>query len=648
MTSLTPRPAWRLLGDPWITWNGRELTPRLGKKAIGLIAYLAIVREGATRDELARILWPPVENARELARAKQSVRQCLVTVRKAFGEAYDTVIVDADNRLVLRPDTITLDVQRLGEIEAQGDPAPEELAELCRGPFLRSLATRSRPFDDWAAEKRAELSRRAGQMLEAAHAAAEVSGDRTLAAKLNDAMDRMGLGRFHLPSTELHPGEIVLPPVAPRRRWTSHIAAGFAALAIGFGAAYWLSSEFKTFFDGIINPAPSVPVLAVLPFTTQPGTDENIALAIKQDVEHGLQKISELIAISPAPLVTRNDLSELTTRARKLKVRYLILGLVRGKGKKVEIDVQCFDAISGQFVWSEQYEEAMEQGYDLSKRVTLRILNELDIPVTKARIEQLNDTDNIQAWLAAAQGLSHLIKMTSGDITFAEDYYNEALRYDTGYCSAHRGLAWVAVLKVRLAQVRSVAEAKEMLAEARRQLGFCLVDPKQAERGTTKSLQGAILLLEEKFDEAIRAGEAAVADLPNSPDTHAIFAHTLTYVGQHQRALDEINLAMQLSEIEPAWYRWTRGRALRLAGHFEDSVKQLKQDEGTRQSVLVHRVELAASYAAAGQLDKARGIAKFLKLGNRWPGVDEWMKHPRLKDPEIAARERQYLVDAGL
>ena len=57
-------PRWRFLGDVSIPGPDGELTPHLGKKAIALLAYLALAREGAGRDELAALLWPDPDPSR--------------------------------------------------------------------------------------------------------------------------------------------------------------------------------------------------------------------------------------------------------------------------------------------------------------------------------------------------------------------------------------------------------------------------------------------------------------------------------------------------------------------------------------------------------------------------------------------------------
>ena len=143
-------PRWRFLGDISISGPDGDLTQRLGKKSIALLAYLALARAGAGRDEVAVLLWPDPNPSR----SKHNLRQCLHSLKQAFGDGMDGVLEVGDDRLALNHAAVEVDARGLLEIDA-GKVAPAEyLLDLCRGPFLRGLTTRAQPFDDWASAQR--------------------------------------------------------------------------------------------------------------------------------------------------------------------------------------------------------------------------------------------------------------------------------------------------------------------------------------------------------------------------------------------------------------------------------------------------------------------------------------------------------------
>lgn len=638
---------WRLLGEPALPWRGEDLAQRLGKKALGLVAYLSLAREGAGRDEVARLLWPPTGPS-DVPRSRHNLRQCLVALRKVFGPDFDALFEVSESWLNLKTETVAIDVVRLFELEAESQTSPDELLGLCRGPFLRSLVTRAPPFDAWAEEKRAQIAHLAGRMLETAHAEAERRGDRRLAARLTGALAELGKGPATLEPQLMTAGEGQRIRQWRRRAWQA--AATLLVSVATLGGAVVLFPELSGIIQGE-RPDTGSPRIAVLPFTTQNGSTEEKGLAngVTSGIDHGLYMISELFTVTPAPTITQLDQPALVARARKLGVRYLIMGMVAIDGDKVRVDVSCFDSRTRSIVWNDQFPAVKARAFKLQDAITLRILQRLGIEVSSAtrnRITLLDDTDNLAAWLAAAKGLSHLIRMDRTNIELAKRYYGDALRLDPTYISAHRGLAWVDLLGVRLGwtadETAALWDAQKHIAAA--QAVLASGSPDKHEDGTILSLMGVMQLLKGDYKGAVKDGMNAVQILPGSADTNAVFAHTLTYVGKPREALRYIDKAISLSEIVPAWYRWTKGRALRMAGLYEESVALLQQDYGKGEPVYVHLLELATSLAAAGRIDEARSVAR--TIPERVARKIE--THPQIENPQFRDREMKWLEEAGL
>jgi TolB-like protein/Tfp pilus assembly protein PilF len=429
----------------------------------------------------------------------------------------------------------------------------------------------------------------------------------------------------------------------------------FAGAAVAVGiliGAFFASPGFRERIVSVVTGEPLRPRIAVLPFTSVNGTDEERGLAggVTLGVNYGLYAITakELFVVTSFSPAQKLSPRELIARARDLNVRYLIKGSVAVEAGAVRVDIEQLDAQSsaGGHVWREEFNKPTGQAFKLQDDITLRILEGLDIdlsPAERGRIRLLNDTDYLDAWLAATNGVRHLIQINRPDAVIARKHYQKALSIDEDYSSARRGLAWVAVLSVRLGWADDENSA---IQEAQRHLDIVL--QKDPNDGTAKSLQGAILLLQGKHDEAIEAGEAARQRLPGSADISAVLAHSLTYVGEHKKALKLIDNAMELSPMHPGFYRWTKGRALRMAKRFEASIEELEKDLGRGEPVIVHLVELAATYSAAGRMIDARRTAAIIKELDGDFSAEAWLQHPRIKIPKIQQKELKYLTDAGL
>jgi len=141
------RPPVRLLGPPRIEQKGHSAHVDT-KKAIALLAYLAVARRPTARDEVAALLWPESDQTR----ARSALRRTLSALNAALGEA--GVASDGDMlSLVAKTD--------IGEFRRL--IASDRLAEAAaayEGDFLSGFTLRdSAEFDDWQAATASALRR---------------------------------------------------------------------------------------------------------------------------------------------------------------------------------------------------------------------------------------------------------------------------------------------------------------------------------------------------------------------------------------------------------------------------------------------------------------------------------------------------------
>ncbi len=154
--------------------QGRPLHVGL-RKARGLLAYLALAPGGrASRDSLAGLLWGDFEDAR----ARHSLRQCLLHLKRALG---DDAPRAENGHLVLPRGTV--DVLTFHDLLERGDPASLERAvALHRAAFLDGLHLDAEEFDRWVETVRAALRDRLLTALVAWLDRAEQAGDHAEAA----------------------------------------------------------------------------------------------------------------------------------------------------------------------------------------------------------------------------------------------------------------------------------------------------------------------------------------------------------------------------------------------------------------------------------------------------------------------------------
>ncbi len=218
-----PRVSIRLLGPVDIHVDGMPLAVDT-RKAVALLAYLAVTGRPASRESLVALLWPESDDI--------DGRSALRRTLSVLNSAMDGRALSIDRSAVaLRPGEVDLDLasarEALGRVRGHGhdldvacgacDRWLETAIALDRGPFMDGFGLRdSEPFDEWQTAEAEAYRRDLAAALErlARSSLAAGSWDRAIAA-----------GRRWLELDPLH-------EPAHRLLMTAYAAAGEGAAAI--------------------------------------------------------------------------------------------------------------------------------------------------------------------------------------------------------------------------------------------------------------------------------------------------------------------------------------------------------------------------------------------------------------------------------
>jgi DNA-binding SARP family transcriptional activator/tetratricopeptide (TPR) repeat protein len=179
-----------LLGPPRVLRGGEPVAFDT-RKAVALLAHLALADRPRPRDVLAELLWP--EHDAEHARG--ALRRTLSTLRGAIGaEALDAT---RDLVSLVRSPGIEVDVERFRALAAAG--SVEAAAAAYRGDFLEGFGLRDAPeFEDWQRGEAEGLRRELAAVLARLAEEREAAGDP--AAALPHARRRLELDELHEPA----------------------------------------------------------------------------------------------------------------------------------------------------------------------------------------------------------------------------------------------------------------------------------------------------------------------------------------------------------------------------------------------------------------------------------------------------------------
>jgi TolB-like protein/DNA-binding SARP family transcriptional activator len=464
-------------------------------------------------------------------------------------------------------------------------------------------------------------------------------------------------------------------PVVPRgrrlgdkrllRRWSVVIAT---LVLVATGAWYWFEEIDLIFFrrsslaqqvDSIFRqratlgrmayPLPDRPSIVILPFEnlSDDPAQEVFVDAVTEDITVVLASISDLFVIDRSTALSFKGRSVRVRQvAEELGVRNVVEGSVRRSTERVRVSARLIDALTGQTLWADRFDNAAADIFAVQDDITLRLVTAVRATLTEGEQERIafaQGTRNLDAWLAATQGLHLLRRLTRADTARARELYARAVQVDPHYAGAWDGLGWTHFIDAWNGWTQMPEESMRQAHQcAKRALDL---NPK---RGRTYALLGAITLMSGDDGAAIAHFERALQYSPGDAEAAALMAYALTYTGDLDRAEAAIRQAIRLSPNSPEWYRWTLARIDRLRGRLPGAVEALSRKLPDFPESIVPRVELVLTYVEIGRSQDARAMAsEILRIDPPFL-VSTWARRQPYTDQSVVEREMQALRIAGL
>jgi adenylate cyclase len=364
-------------------------------------------------------------------------------------------------------------------------------------------------------------------------------------------------------------------------------------------------------------PLPDKPSIAVLPFDNLSGNpdQEYIADGITENIITGLSQIPEMFVIARNSVFTyKGKPVKIRQVSEELGVRYVLEGSVQKAEGRLRITAQLIDALSGHHLWAERYDREMQDLFVLQDDITMKVLNALQVKLTRGELANWYKTDKFEAWKLLTKGLSFLNRLTKEDLFEARKHFEQAANSDPDYAPAWTMLAWTHTIEVLLNLSKSPDESINRSLELAQKAAALGED-----QASNHNLMNRIYRVQGKFDKAIAEGEEAVALNPNYSRAHIFLAESLLYGGRPEEAIVHAKKAMRLEPYYPAWFLTYLGGAYEGAGYYEEAIATWKQlfersMKGEFPPIYVHE-RLALNYARLDRMKDARfHSAEILKI----------------------------------
>lgn len=291
------------------------------------------------------------------------------------------------------------------------------------------------------------------------------------------------------------------------------------------------------------------PSVAILPFSNMSNDPEQefFSDGITEDIITDLSKVSGLFVLGRNTVFTyKGKAVNLELIARELGVAYLVEGSVRKAGQKVRINAQLIDGATGGHLWADRYDRDLTDIFAIQDEITHTIVDQLKVkllPEEKMAIGQPS-TDNVEAYTWYLRGRELFHRGSKAYLSLAKEMFAKAIALDPLYARAHAGAADcdsflfmdhgenVSIDGI-LANCAKALELESDLAEARASRGLAL---------------SAV----ERFQEAEREFELAIASNPNLFEAHYFYGRSCFVQGQWSKC---VVLWERAAELKPDDYQ---------------------------------------------------------------------------------------------
>jgi TolB-like protein/class 3 adenylate cyclase/tetratricopeptide (TPR) repeat protein len=365
------------------------------------------------------------------------------------------------------------------------------------------------------------------------------------------------------------------------------------------------------------------PSIAVLPFQNMSGDPEQeyFADGIAEDVITTLSKIQELVVIARnSSFVFKGQTRDMREVGRILGARYVLEGSLRKVGNRVRLTAQLVDSLDASHLWADRFDGGVDDVFDLQDRITQEIVAALEVQLTfgeQARVwcKRSGSPLVYEHFLKGRALYANFAKPTHAQ---ARDQFEQASRINPDFAPALVLLGYTLADQARFGwagdRAESYAAALDCAARA------LAADPGC---GEAYAVIGYVRTFQRRHDEALVAGEKAIALSPSSSDAYHMAGMCHGYAGNF--ALYE-EQAQRLSPIKPSHSLADEARARFHLGDFTAARDIASHVLKQRPQWLTARLTRVAALWSLGEDDEARIVVKELLARRSDFSVARWAR----------------------
>lgn len=394
---------------------------------------------------------------------------------------------------------------------------------------------------------------------------------------------------------------------------------------------------------------PEKPSVAVLPFQNMSGDPDQVYFSdgITDDIITDLSRYDELFVIARhSSFAFRDTVMPAVEVAKDLGVQYLAEGSVRRAGERIRVTARLIDPWAGNELWAERYDRESTDIFEIQDDITAVIVNSLAGAISRQHYRRLltKSAESVHAYDRVLKATEHGLRVNPDDNKLAREESEKAIAIDPGFARAHAILALTYVNEGNNFWVEDQERSFRRAYEA----GRAAVAADHRDPWAHAMLGVSELWHSRSYDQAIMHMENSVELNPTNAHFRGIYAYVLTFVGQADKALEEIKIAIRMDPQCPPLFHGFRGRAFLALRRIEEALRCQQQQVALMPGHSNALAYAAVAYAAAGRTEEARATVEALRASNPFYRAGPLARHLPFKDRADTDFIVDTLRDAGL
>lgn len=399
-------------------------------------------------------------------------------------------------------------------------------------------------------------------------------------------------------------------------------------------------------------PARTRPGLAVLPFEELGAhEDDMFAVGVVEEITGALSRVHDFHVIArQSAFALRGEKLDAPETARRLGVAYLVEGSVQRAGERVRISVQLVAGEDGRTLWSQRFDDRMDDLFDLQDRIAAQMAGQISPNLRSAEIDRARTRppQDRTAYELTLTALPHFWAHRKSDNARAIELLDQALARDPDYGPALAYKGWaVAQQPVYLWTDRAATDDRaEAIALAEKAAQGDLTHT-----ATLVAIAATLSLTTTDLMRSDRFLDRALSIDPGNAWGWMRRGWNRLNSDRPDEASADFERAQSLSPLDPFLFNMQIGQAIaqRELGNLDRALALLQDGLANAPGLVWAKRILAAFAAEAGEMGLARAAAADLLAQQPDITVDHMIS---CFGPNDVLRRRsafrQALIDAGL